>query len=156
MEPERKECLEPEKKKLKKLNVPPGTTLRYYGWSRSRNNRAHRGVVTCASRVHQGRVWLGLAWCSPKDQFSRVAGRNLALERLYDDPVILPFLASPLKAQEEFIAAACLGKVPRNSEIFIVPPQFRVPSWAWKWYQAGFGSKKHCVEVLATRLRMRS
>ncbi len=129
------------------LAVPPGTTIRYYGWVRKcvlgnrHNRRFHRGIITCASRIHNGRLWIGLAWCSPKDQFSRKVGRTLAIERLYDDPCIIPFL-NPRHAQIDFIVALCKGRVPPNSDIYIVAPLqlSKVPSWSRKmsWYSPAF------------------
>jgi hypothetical protein len=124
------------------LPVPPGTRIRNYGWGRLNDPMCHYGVVTCASRILNGRLWLGLAWCSPKDPFSRKVRRTLAIERLYDHPCIIPFL-DPWRAQEDFIAALCAAKVPVCSEIYIVSllQLSKVPSWSRKTFVIERSSK---------------
>jgi hypothetical protein len=78
---------------------------------------------------------VGLAWCSPKDRFSRKKGRTLAIERLYDDPIIVEVLFSPLRTQEDLIAALCTRK--EIDQVAIVAPnqKNKVPSWAQKWFR---------------------
>ena len=60
----------------------------HLGWEKgtrqARGRMKHGGVITIAYRVdyRTGDLVLGMAFCSPGDQFSRKVGRRLALERM--------------------------------------------------------------------------
>jgi hypothetical protein len=114
--------------KLKGLAIPPGVTFTYYGKPQG-GAREHKGVITVAMRVQEHVIYLGFSFCSPKDPWHKIQGRDLALKRLHDDAVVVPYLYSPKQTARDVVAAVALHDWPRLSfQTF----QARVPDWTKK------------------------
>lgn len=138
---QRKKSLHPKQSKVKGLPIPPGVSFIYYGrpskmMSRKFGAFGHLGVMTVAFRiVSPGVLHLAVACCSPKDPWCKVAGRDLALKRLYDDPIITPFLYEPWRIARQ-VAEALIKRDFAGLQNFGVTPcqniERLVPGWAKK------------------------
>jgi len=71
-------------------------------------------------------IEIGIAWCSPKDQFSRVKGRRIAAGRLLTRPFSITFKQDYHELRTEFVLKAI-------EQIFRRDPEMErdiVPEWA--------------------------
>lgn len=67
--------------------------IRHFGWHGCDDSRIHFGVATAVADFDgSGKVSIGIAFCSPKDRFSRKTGVKIALDRLNKSPIIAPAL----------------------------------------------------------------
>jgi hypothetical protein len=127
--------------KKKGLPIPPGVTFFYYGRptklrSELAGARGHQGVVTVAMGLSESspeRIILGLSFCSTEDAFCKVTGRDLALQRLFDDPVVIPYLDEPQKMARQVVALLITREFKKLSQFGVVMPtdiERLVPGWA--------------------------
>lgn len=94
----------PDQFKKKSLPVPEGVTFFYFGRPKS-GSRGHKGVVTMATITPEpGILHLSFSFCSPKDSWCKVTGRDMALARLLY-PVVVPYLYSPKRTAREVARA---------------------------------------------------
>lgn len=119
----------PPQIKKKGLPVPLGIKFLYYGRPQSGASR-HHGVVTVAwISPAPGTLLLSFAFCSPKDRWCKVTGRDMALARLIH-PLIIPFLYSPKRTVYEVVRAVLSHDLER---LALLTPGRRmwggVPSW---------------------------
>lgn len=124
----------PPQAKKKGLSVAPGITFQYYGrpgapgaWHEG--DRAHQGVVTVAIDQGPGILHLGFSFCSPKDRWCKVTGRDMAMERLYDDPLVVPYLYNPRRSAFDVIRAVLAHNRRLTAFADAVPPLLKVPDW---------------------------
>ena len=91
--------------KKKGLPVPQGMKFYYYGRPRKGSND-HHGVVTVAwIESSPGTLVMGFSFCSPEDPWCKIAGRELAMKRLYEHPLVMPYLYSPKRTVHETVRA---------------------------------------------------
>jgi hypothetical protein len=89
--------------KKKGLPVPTGVKFLYFGHRSI--TRGHHGIVTVAWIIPApGVLNLGFSFCSPKDPWCKIAGRDMALTRLLH-PLVIPFLYSPKRTVREVVMA---------------------------------------------------
>ena len=85
--------------KKKGLPVPKGIRFLYYG-------RPGPGVVTVAwIESSPGTIVMGFSFCSPEDPWCKITGREIAMTRLYEHPLVMPYLYSPKRTVHETVRA---------------------------------------------------
>lgn len=163
---------EPKKKaksslqtKKKGLPIPPGVSFRYYGQptanvSKEAGARGHQGVMTVAMLQEPtlpGKLLLGFAFCNagdprkniPPDSFCKVEGRDRAMERLFDDPVVAPYLYEPRRMAEYVAGAVATHEFKRLIQYGVqLPPGFaeKVPHWT-KYLPQRMKARKHLKKM---------
>lgn len=134
--------------KKKGMPIPPGMTFLYYGQptyigTKEAGARGHRGVMTVAVMQEPalpGKILLGFAFCNagdPRkkilpDPYCKTEGRDKAMERLFDDPVVVPYLYEPRRMAEYVAGAVAVHEFERLSQYGVqLPPGFaeKVPHW---------------------------
>jgi hypothetical protein len=68
-------------------NARPDQNLRYSYYGYTHDRVGHGGCLTIASLVNdaEGVIHYGCAYCSPKDMYDKVTGKEIAMHRLIDD-----------------------------------------------------------------------
>ena len=108
-------------------------------------SKSHEGVVTVAYAEGPKHIGFGFAFCSPTDNFVREIGKNIATERLHNQPLIITTTTTKGKKHtdigrveaEKFILRLMLtrdwdrlhhraARVPNNFHTL-------VPGWFKKW-----------------------
>ena len=126
----------PPQPKKKGLPVAPGVTFLYFGrpgapgaWHEG--DRAHQGVVTVAIDKNsvQGVLHMGFSFCSPKDRWCKITGRDMAMDRLYDDPLVIPYLYDHRRTALDVIRAVLTHNRRLTAFADAVPPLLKVPDW---------------------------
>ena len=89
----------PFQEKRRGLSVLPGVQFLYVG-------KPGPGVVTVAwIESSPGTLVMGFSFCSPKDPWCKITGREIAMTRLYELPIVMPFLYSPKRTVHETVRA---------------------------------------------------
>jgi hypothetical protein len=83
----------------------------------NRHRHDHNGIVTIANKVVNNEIMYGVSYCSPKDTFSKVIGRNIAKKRMVESNTRIPIR----EKRHKFIKMQIL------SDIY---SQGYCPSWA--------------------------
>lgn len=134
--------------KKKGLEIPPGMSFLYFGrpWGPHSGATNHHGVMTVAFLPIDGHfLQLGFAFCHsgrhsgdpkkriPVEPFCKSDGRDEAMKKLYDDPVICPYYYSPTHTAWE-VALAVLRHDFKRFNFLVLPPNFgrSIPSWTKK------------------------
>jgi hypothetical protein len=129
---ERTECekTRPPQPKKKGLPVPEGVKFLYFGRPES-GSREHQGVVTVAwIESSPGILVMGFSFCSPADSWCKITGRKIAMKRLYEHPLVMPFLYSPKRTVQETVRAMLTHDFERLAGIAPgVTIWGTVPSW---------------------------
>jgi hypothetical protein len=120
----------PPQPKKKGLPVPPGVKLLYFG-------RPPGGVVTVAYSIAKKipLVEIAFSFCSPKDRWCKTTGRDMAVERLRNFYLTVPYLYSPKRTVHEAVRAAMnhdwqtLFWAANFTQPDLRPFQRSVPSW---------------------------
>ena len=123
----------PPQPKKKGLPVPPGVKFLYIRVLRGKTKKGvpqHQGVVTVAwTSPAPGILHLGFSFCSPKDRWCKVTGRDMALERLLH-PLVVPFLYSPKRTAHEVVRAVMSHDFGKLAALTPGATMWeRVPSW---------------------------
>ena len=123
----------PPQPKKKGLPVPEGVKFLYIGAPRGKTQKGvpqHQGVVTVAwITPSPGTLHLGFSFCSPKDRWCKITGRDMALARLLR-PLVIPFLYDTKRTVHEVVRAVLTHDFMR---IAVLSPGAtmwgRVPDW---------------------------
>jgi hypothetical protein len=123
-------------RKIKGVQVPQGVVMYYVGGpdqdsSRLHGALGHIGVVTVATRISDY-LELGFAFCAPDDTFCRAQGRNLALERMSMNPLIVPYLYNPVSIIRQVIQAVLVHDWVVLKRFASMTKTFPIPSWTRK------------------------
>ena len=113
----------PFQEKKRGLPVPPGVKFIYYG-------RPGPGVVTVAwIEPSPGILHLAFSFCSPKDHWCKITGRDQTLARLLH-PIVMPFLYSPKRTVHETVRAVLTHDFQRVTALSPGATMLgTVPSW---------------------------
>ena len=128
-------CKKPLQGKKRGLPIPAGASLLYIGRPPrpGTGSLEHEGVVTVAwITPAPGVLHLGFSFCSPKDRWCKVTGRDMALARIRTPLLDVPFLYDAERTVRE-VTRAVLN---HDFEILeaLIPGvtawgHRRVPSW---------------------------
>ena len=130
--------IRPPQPKKKGLPVPPGVKFLYFGRPAAhsgpylgRSPHDHQGVVTVAwIESSPGTLVMGFSFCSPEDPWCKIAGRELAMKRLYEHPLVMPFLYSPKRTVHETVRAVLTHDFQRVTALSPGATMLgTVPSW---------------------------
>ena len=118
-----------------------------------------------------GILHLGFSFCSPKDRWCKITGRDMAMERLYDDPLVVPYLYDAKRTTLDVVRAVLTHNRRLTAFADAVPPLLRVPDWTkalgWKmgerhiyhWFEKEAARREGKSEAMALldiiRRRMR-
>jgi len=105
----------PEKPPVAKVKFPSDMKFTYYGCTGECNH--HDGVIVIASRVNNEMVEYGVAYCSPKDVYSKETGKIYASNNLVDEQNMVALAGK----KHHLINARILADIVANAD---------APSWA--------------------------
>lgn len=124
--------------KKKGLPVPDGVKFLYLGrpskgvnWSHKDWEYYQQGVVTVAwIESSPGVLHLGFSFCSPKDRWCKITGRDMAMARLLT-PIVIPFLYDAKRTVHEVVRAVVTHDFMRLAALTPGATMIweRVPSW---------------------------
>ena len=125
--------IHPPQPKKKGLPVPEGVKFLYIGAPRGKTKKGvpqHQGVVTVAwITPGPGVLHLGFSFCSPKDHWCKITGRDQTLARLLH-PIVMPFLYSPKRTVHETVRAVLTHDFQRVTALSPGATMLgTVPSW---------------------------
>lgn len=126
--------IRPPQPKKKGLPVPEGVKFLYIGAPRGKTKKGvpqHQGVVTVAwIEPSPGTLHLGFSFCSPKDRWCKVTGRDMAMARLLT-PVVIPFLYDAKRTVREVVRAVVTHDFMRLAALAPGATMIweQVPSW---------------------------
>jgi hypothetical protein len=85
----------------------------YFQHTFNRHGNPARGGFTVAYRIDTKfkQVVAGVAFCGPKDLYNRKEGRKLALERLYEAPVVVDLICQGDKVFVEETLGELMGSL---------------------------------------------
>jgi len=68
-------------------------TLKFYHIRRDgkKGKAGHSGILTVATKIEDGNVKIGLAFCSPHDNFEKAKGRMIAIGQMDSRPLFTKF-----------------------------------------------------------------
>ncbi len=104
-----------EKPPVAKVEFPKDLKFTYYGCTGECNH--HDGVIVIASRVNNEMVEYGVAYCSPKDIYSKETGKIYASNNLIDENKMVALAGK----KHHLINARILADIVANAD---------APSWA--------------------------
>ena len=127
---------DPKSPQLKKkgLPVPEGVKFIYVGAPRGKTKKGvpqHQGVVTVAwIETTPGLLRMAFSFCSPQDRWCKGTGRDMVVDRLYEQSLVIPFLYSPKRTVHEVVRAILSHDFGRLAALTPGATMYeRVPSW---------------------------
>lgn len=143
----------PPKKKVPP--APPGVKFLYFGRPRRQPQQRHKGlpdllqhllghpkngslehhgVVTVAYSIAERvpLVEIAFSFCSPKDRWCKATGRDMAITRLHNSPITVPYIYSPKRTMHEVVRAILSHDFQRLERLIPGMKAWgncRVPSW---------------------------
>ena len=144
--------------KKKGLPLPEGMKFIYIGAPRGKTKKGvpqHQGVVTVAwISPAPGVLHLGFSFCSPKDRWCKVTGRDMALPRLIH-PLVIPFLYDAQRTVHEVVRAVLSHDFVRLAALSPGATMWRlVPPWT-KGLAKRMRAKARVAKLVAAMKRPR-
>ena len=120
-------CIQPTRPKKKRQPATPGVKFLYVG-------RPPGGVVTVAYSITERvpLVEMAFSFCSPKDRWHKGLGRDMAVTRLRNSPITVPYIYSPERTVHEVVRGVLSHDFQRLERLIPGMKAWghcRVPSW---------------------------